>query len=212
MTTYTHTAKTGHRIDVDCWTGSRNLNFSVAIGGIHYTDGSSMIGAGDSEEAEARSQAESTAVDIESGRLRLIGGEWRLVEDAEIERGLALATALATTNRDEWQDDGAPETATADSSWSFDGWNTVRKHLQEHRWVMLGGDLYALPQIATGFWGTDDCTYYRASGGQSWLIGDPGGDVFTVAPVPFHGRPLPLSVIDDGHLKLAEQIEGTDEN
>lgn len=206
MTTYTHTTKKGHQVEVSCW-ASNTLNFSVAIGGKHYTDGSSMIGAGDSEESEAKHQAESTAADIESGRLREIHFEWRLIEDHEIERGLKLAEALATTKRDEWEDSGSPEMATEGSTWDFAGWNVVRRHLQLHRWVMLGGDLYALPALQTGFWGTDDCTYYRSGEGHSYLISDPGGDVFGPAPIPFHARLLPLTVLDDGHLKLAEQIE-----
>jgi hypothetical protein len=150
MTTYTHNTTTGHRIDVNCWRGSIYQNFSVAIGGVPYTDGSSIIGPGENEETEAKHQAESTAADIESGRLRWIANEWRLVEDEEIERGISLAAALATdVGRDEWQDSGAPEKATEPSSWSFDGWNAVRDHLKLYGWVMLGGDLYALPWEAT---------------------------------------------------------------
>lgn len=146
MTTYTVNTKNGRQVDVSCW-ASNTLNFSISIDGEHYTDGSSMIGAGDSEESEAKHQAEATSAEIESGKLRRIDGEWRLIEEEEIERGLSLAAALvADIGRDEWQDGGAPEKATEFSSWSFDGWSAVRDHLKLYGLVMLGGDLYALPK------------------------------------------------------------------
>ncbi len=79
MTTYTHTTP-AHRIDVSCW-ASNALNFQIHIDGNLYTEGSSLVGSGDTEESEAMHQAEQTAADIESGRLAMIDGEWKLVEE-----------------------------------------------------------------------------------------------------------------------------------
>lgn len=142
---YTHTIQTadGHRIDVSCW-ASNTLNFSIAIDGDHYTDGSSMISAGDSEETEATHQARQTAEAIAAGRLRRVYNEWRLIEDEEIKRGEALHAALLRTTRDHWQDGGEPETATEGTVWDFDGWNRPRRELSwPGGYTILGGDLYA---------------------------------------------------------------------
>lgn len=70
MTTYTLKTADGHYIDVSCW-ASKTLNFSISINGEHYADGSSIIGAGDSEETEAAHQARQTADEITSGQLRV---------------------------------------------------------------------------------------------------------------------------------------------
>lgn len=146
MTTAEHSVN-GHKITVACWTGNR-LNFEIAIDGEHYADGTSAIGTGDNEVTEAQYQARATAGEIKYGRLRRIDGEWRAISEEEFERGTNLALALFVVDRDEWEDDGAPETATEGTSWDFDGWNAVREHLRLYGYVQLGGDLYAIPLIA----------------------------------------------------------------
>jgi hypothetical protein len=85
MKTYTLTTTTGQRIEVSCWE-SNALNFQIHINGEYYTEGSSFIGAGDTEETEAQHQAQQTANEIEAGRIRRLDDQWRYIDDQEIER------------------------------------------------------------------------------------------------------------------------------
>ncbi len=79
MTTHIITTTAGQRIDVSCWTGN-GLNFQIHIDGEYYTDGTSMIVPGDTEETEAEHQARQTAKEIEEGRIRQLDGAWQSTE------------------------------------------------------------------------------------------------------------------------------------
>lgn len=68
MTTHEITTSNGHKVTVSCWK-SNALNFQIHIDGSHYSDGSSLIGAGDTEESEAEHQARQTATEIEEKTL-----------------------------------------------------------------------------------------------------------------------------------------------